>query len=197
MIVLVRHGETEANRERLALGRADPPLTARGEAQAAALAVALGGFAGTEGIRVVSSPLARARTTAAPIAAAVGVDVEVESRLVELDYGEWDVRSFAEFPPEDLARWRRDATFAPPGGESLVAVGARVGAWCAEVAGGPTVIAVSHVSPIKAAVLWAMDADPLLAWRMRLDVASITRIDASGAGGQRALVGFNETSHLR
>lgn len=198
MIVLVRHGETEANRERLALGRADPPLTATGEQQAAALGAALGTtFAGAEGIRVVSSPLARARATAAPIAAALGLEVAVEPRLVELDYGEWDVRSFAEFPPEDLARWRRDATFAPPGGESLVAVGARVGEWCAEVAGGPTVIAVSHVSPIKAAVLWAMDADPLLAWRMRLDVASITRVDASGAGGQRALVGFNETAHLR
>jgi broad specificity phosphatase PhoE len=119
----------------------------------------------------------------------------VDPRLVELDYGEWDVRSFAEFPSEDLARWRRDATFAPPGGESLLAVGARVGQWCAEVADGPTVVAVSHVSPIKAAVLWALDADPLLAWRMRLDVASITRVETGG--GQRALVGFNETAHLR
>ncbi len=196
MILLVRHGETEANRERLALGRADPPLTATGTRQAAALATALGrACAGVDGIRVVSSPLARARATAEPIAAALGLEVVVEPRLVEMDYGEWDVRSFAEFPPEDLARWRRDATFAPPGGESLVAVGARVGEWCGEVAGGPTVIAVSHVSPIKAAVLWAMDADPLLAWRMRLDVASITRVDA-GADGRRALVGFNETTHL-
>ena len=39
---------------------------------------------------------------------------------------------------------------------------------------------MSHVSPIKAAALWAMDADPLLAWRMHLDVASITRVAAPG-----------------
>lgn len=196
MIILVRHGETEANRARLALGRADPPLTATGRAQADAVAVSLAaGFAAVPGLRVVSSPLARARQTAGAVAAALGVAVEIEPRLVELDYGEWDVRSFAEFPPEDLARWRRDATFAPPGGESLVAVGERVGHWCAEVADGPPVIAVSHVSPIKAAVLWAMDADPLLAWRMRLDVASITRLDTEV--GRRALVGFNDTAHLR
>jgi broad specificity phosphatase PhoE len=196
VIVLVRHGETEANRERLALGRADPPLTATGRAQADAVAAALGArLSGVDDVRVVSSPLTRARETAAAVAAALGLEMTVDPRLVELDYGEWDVRSFAEFPSEDLARWRRDATFAPPGGESLLAVGARVGQWCAEVADGPTVVAVSHVSPIKAAVLWALDADPLLAWRMRLDVASITRVETGG--GQRALVGFNETAHLR
>jgi hypothetical protein len=51
------------------------------------------------------------------------------------------------------------------------------------------------VSPIKAAALWAMDADPLLAWRMHLDVASVTRVAAPG--GRRCLVGFNDTAHLR
>ena len=100
--------------------------------------------------------------TATPIAAALGVPVEDDPRLVELDYGEWDERSFSEFPPEDLVRWRTDASFAPPGGESLLAVGARVASLCGEVIDGGPVIAVSHVSPIKAAALWAMDGDPLL-----------------------------------
>jgi len=191
MILLVRHGETAANRDRLALGRADPPLTDTGLTQADALAAAL---RGTAMGRVVCSPLTRAQQTAAPIADALGVRVEVDQRLVEMDYGEWDVRSFSEFPPEDLARWRRDASFAPPGGESLLAVGERVGAWCAEIVDGPPTIAVSHVSPIKAAVIWAMAADPLLAWRMRLDLASISRIESGG--GRTALVGFNDTAHL-
>jgi phosphoserine phosphatase len=62
VIVLVRHGETEANRERLALGRADPPLTATGRAQADAVAAALGArLSGVDDVRVVSSPLTRAR----------------------------------------------------------------------------------------------------------------------------------------
>ena len=192
MIVLVRHGETAANRARLALGRADPPLTEVGRSQVHALATR---FA-TSGIeRVVSSPLRRAVETATAIATALDCTVEVDDRLVEMDYGEWDERSFGDFPAEDLARWRRDASFAPPGGESLIDVGARVAPLCESLVGGPTVIAVSHVSPIKAAVLWAMDADPLLAWRMHLDVASVTRVGAP-AGGRPSLLGFNDTSHL-
>ena len=192
MILLVRHGETEANRARLALGRADPPLTAHGRAQAAALAACL---APSGAVRVVSSPLLRAVTTATAIADGLGVPVELDPRLVELDYGEWDERSFSEFPPEDLERWRTDPSFAPPGGESLLAVGERVATLCEELVDGPSVVAVSHVSPIKAAALWAMDADPLLAWRMHLDVASVTRVGAPG--GRRCLLGFNDTAHLR
>ncbi len=192
MIVLVRHGETAANRARLALGRADPELTETGRAQAAALAAAL---AGSGAVRILSSPLRRARETAAAIAGVLAIAVEVDDRLVEMDYGEWDERSFAELPAEDLARWRRDASFAPPGGESLVAVTERVASLCAEHIDGGPVIAVSHVSPIKAAVIWAMGADPLLAWRMFLDVASVSRIGAPN--GVPTLVGFNETTHLR
>lgn len=192
MIVLVRHGETAANRARLALGRADPSLTELGRRQAQALADR---FAASAIERVVSSPLRRAMETATAIATTLDCGVEVEDRLVELDYGEWDERSFGDLPAEDLARWRRDASFAPPGGESLIDVGARVGPWCESLVGGPTVIAVSHVSPIKAAALWAMDADPLLAWRMHLDVASVTRVGAP-TGGRPSLLGFNDTSHL-
>ena len=192
MILLVRHGETAANRARLALGRADPPLTDLGRTQAAALAA---GLAESGAARVLSSPLVRAQQTAGAIAAALGVPVEEDARLVEMDYGDWDGRSFSELPPEDLARWRLDASFAPPGGESLLAVGTRVASFCEEVVAGAPVVAVSHVSPIKAAALWAMGADPLLAWRMHLDVASITRVGAPD--GRACLLGFNETAHLR
>jgi broad specificity phosphatase PhoE len=190
VIVLVRHGETAANRERLALGRADPPLTATGERQAAALAGRLGSSGAT---RVISSPLGRAQQTATAIADALGIPVETDARLVEMDYGEWDERSFGDLPSEALARWRRDANFAPPGGESLAGVTRRVGAWCASLDATQHVVAVSHVSPIKAAVCWAVDGDPLLAWRMHLDVASITRVRN---GDRPALVGFNDVGHL-
>ena len=193
MIVLVRHGETAANRARLALGRADPPLTDFGRTQAQALADR---FSGSDIERVVSSPLQRAMETATAIATALGCRVEVDDRLIEMSYGTWDERSFGDLPTEDLARWRRDASFAPPGGESLIDVAERVGPWCESLIGGPTVIAVSHVSPIKAAALWAMDADPLLAWRMHLDVASVTRVGFPPSGGRPSLLGFNDISHL-
>jgi probable phosphoglycerate mutase len=192
VIVLVRHGETDANRRRLALGRADPPLTARGEAQAAAVAARLRGL---EPAIVCSSPLARARATAEAIAAACGADVVVDERLVEMDYGEWDQRGFGDIPAAELARWRRDASLAPPGGESLEAVAARVEDFCVERVDGPAVVAVSHVSPIKAAAIWALGGDQLLAWRMFLDLASITRVDAR-PDGTPFLLSYNDTAHL-
>ncbi|MBK5288212.1 MAG: histidine phosphatase family protein [Acidimicrobiia bacterium] len=191
MIYLVRHGETAANRARLALGRADPELTERGRLQADGLAVALGSV---EVARVISSPLRRAVETATVIASAVGAEVEVEARLVEMDYGDWDERSFSELPADALARWRKDARFAPPNGESLDAVGVRVAEWCEPLIEGPPIVAVSHVSPIKAAAIWAMGADPLMAWRMHLDVASISRIGAPNR--LPCLLGFNDTAHL-
>jgi broad specificity phosphatase PhoE len=192
MIVFVRHGETEANRRRLALGRADPPLTARGEAQAAAVAQRVLAF---EPQLVCTSPLLRARATATAIGAACAADVVVDDRLVELDYGAWDERSFADIPAAELARWRADASMAPPGGESLDAVGARVAEFCTEWSDGPTIVAVSHVSPIKAAAIWALGADQLAAWRMFLDLASITRVDTRPDGGPY-LLGYNDTAHL-
>jgi broad specificity phosphatase PhoE len=191
VILFVRHGETEANRRRLALGRADPPLTERGNEQAAAVARRLSSLGLTA---VYASPLLRARETAAAIAGAAGVDVTVDDRLVELDYGEWDGRSFPDLPPDELRRWREDPAFAPPGGESLRTVTARVASFCTEHLEGEAVVAVSHVSPIKAAAIWALGGDQLLAWRMFLDLASITRI--AGRGGHASLVGFNDTSHL-
>ena len=191
MILFVRHGETEANRQRLALGRADPPLTARGNEQADAVARRLSVIGVTA---VFASPLLRARETAAKIATAVGVEVAVDDRLVELDYGEWDGRSFPDLPPEELRRWRDDPAFAPPGGESLRAVTARVASFCTEHLEGETVVAVSHVSPIKCAVTWALDAGEELGWRMFLELASITRVGSQQGNG--ILLGYNDTAHL-
>jgi broad specificity phosphatase PhoE len=188
MIVFVRHGETPPNREGLLLGRADPALTERGRVQADGLAREL---AARGAARVVTSPLGRARDTASPIAAACGAPVEVDERLIEIDYGEWEGRPFAALDPDVIARWHRDPDLAPPGGESLRIVAHRVAAFCEkrlrdETAG--MIVAVSHVSPIKAAVTWTLGASPELAWRMRLDVATLTRI-----GRGPVLLSFNET----
>ena len=185
MIAFVRHGETPPNRAGLLLGRSDAALTDRGRAQAERLAEAL---AGLEVARVITSPLRRARDTAAPIAAACGEAVEVDQRLVEIDYGEWEGRPLADLDREVVARWRRDGGFAPPGGESLAVVADRVASFCDETLDDRVVVAVSHVSPIKAAVTWALRVPPELAWRMRLEVASITRIDRGPV-----LLSFNET----
>ena len=188
MIALVRHGETATNRDGRLLGRADPPLTDAGAAQAEALGER---FAmSPRPLAVVSSPLQRAIATATAIAVPLDLEVEVDDRLVEIDYGEWDERGFADVPAEEMRKWRADPAFVPPGGESLVAVQARVAACADELlarADDGLVVAVSHVSPIKAIVAWALGVGPEIAWRMRLDLASVTRIDRGPT-----LLTFNE-----
>ena len=194
MIVLVRHGETDANRAGLLLGRANPNLNERGRQQAIALAAALHREAAAV---ILASPLARAQETATAIGQAIGAAVEVEPSLTELDYGEWDERSIADLPAAVAAQWRADPTFAPPRGESLAELRRRV-APCTrtllEQMGDRTMIVVSHVSPIKAMILVALDLGDTFAWRLRLDVASISRVAAGPSGP--VLVSFNETGHL-
>ncbi len=190
MIAFVRHGETATNRAGRLLGRADPELTEKGRSQVAAVASALA--TGPTPLAVVTSPLQRAVETATAIADRFGLDIERDERLIEMDYGEWDERGFDEVPEDDLRRWRADPTFAPPGGESLVAVQERTAECAAELlerAGDGLVIAVSHVSPIKAAVAWVLRTGPEISWRMRLDLGSITRIDRGPV-----VLTFNETS---
>lgn len=196
MILLARHGRTASNAAGLLLGRADPDLDELGRGQAMQLgeAIAAGGSVDL----VLTSPLARTRQTAAAVAAATGATVEVDDRLVELDYGDWDQRPLSEIASEEWARWRRDIDFAPPGGESLRQVGARVAAAMEDLAStaqDATVVAVSHVSPIKAAVAWALGGDDAMAWRMFVAPASLTRIAVTGGGP--SLHAFNECAHLR
>jgi len=191
-IVLVRHGETQPNVDGTLLGRRDVELTDRGRAQVDALAVLLA----PEDVRaVVSSPLRRATATAAGIAAPHGLEVVTDDRWIELDYGDWEGRGLAALDAAESARWRRDPGFAPPRGESLVRLQARVAAACRDLSRDDgLVIVVSHVSPIKAAVSWALDVGPEIAWRTHLRVAAVSRIVVRD--GRTALLTFGETSHL-
>lgn len=196
MIAFVRHGETEANRSGLLLGRADPPLTERGVDQAHRVAEAIASLGPA---RLVTSPLQRARATAAIIGQASGLDASIDERLIELDYGSWDGTSLSAADAERVERWRRDSSLAPHGGESLDEVGLRVAAFCLEAAERSAdafpLVAVSHVSPIKAAVAWALGSGQEIAWRMRLELASVTCIRPGP--GAPTMLSFNETAHLR
>jgi probable phosphoglycerate mutase len=145
---------------------------------------------------VFTSPLQRAYQTGAAIAAVCGAPVEVDERLIELDYGEWDGRPLSDVPPDAWTEWRADPNFAPPGGESLVAVTKRVAEFCCDrLAGGASVVAVSHVSPIKAAVAWSLGVDERATWRMQLGLATITNIGAR-PDGTGYLASYNDGAHL-
>ncbi|MDZ4825850.1 MAG: histidine phosphatase family protein [Actinomycetota bacterium] len=193
MIVFVRHGQTAVNAAGQLQGRVDRELTDLGLTQAGRLAQSL---RGAPVARVVTSPLRRAADTARVIADGLGLDIEIDDRLVELDYGEWDQRAFSEIAAAEWDAWRADPKFAPPGGESLVDVTARVASFCDEQLGPELVVAVSHVSPIKGAVCLALGVDERASFRMHLDIASITRIDRRGSDGPAFIASYNETSHL-
>jgi broad specificity phosphatase PhoE len=196
VIVLVRHGRTDANARGLLLGRADPVLDDEGRLQAARLAAALGPL---DGARVVTSPLARCRQTAELIVGASGqeVPVEVDAAWIELDYGAFDGLGAGDVPAATWAAWRADVDWTPEGGESLAALGARVRTACeslAEEARARDVVVVTHVSPVKAAVAWALGVGDEVVWRMWVGPASISRIGF--AGSSPSLRSFNEVAHL-
>jgi broad specificity phosphatase PhoE len=185
VLFLVRHGQTAANARGLLLGRADPPLTELGRRQAAALADAL-----PRPHRLITSPLARARDTAA----AFEMPVTVDERWIELDYGELDGLDPASVDAALWAQWRADPRFVPVGGESLHALGCRVREACAELRDfviTHDVVVVSHVSPIKAAVAWALGVDDSVAWRMFVEDAAVARIAVDRRHGP-LLRSFNE-----
>jgi broad specificity phosphatase PhoE len=187
-LYLLRHGRTAANAGGLLLGRADPVLDDVGRLQAAALAAVV-----TSPARVISSPLQRCRATAAVF----GVPVEIDERWVELDYGEWDQQPLGALPTGSWERWRADLHFRPPGGETLFELGARVRAACAELSADAIegdVVVVTHVSPLKAALAWALGVGDEISWRLHVTPASVSRVGIRPHGP--VLLSFNETSHL-
>lgn len=182
-LILVRHGETAANREFRYLGLRDDELSAHGQIQAEQLAVAL---APLPLAAVYSSPLRRAAATAAAIAASHAFPVRTEPGLRESSFGLWEGMSRAEVlarsaaDAQQLLAWEHDPSCAPPEGESFAAVRERIAATVAQLAAthpGETVALVSHVGPIKVLLCEALGAPLSSLFRLFLDPATISVID--------------------
>jgi broad specificity phosphatase PhoE len=140
--------------------------------------------------RVIASPLRRTQETAGFL----GPPVFLDERWAEIDYGELEGMTLSDVPADVWATWRADPAWAPPGGESLTDVGARVRAACVDLADEAStrdVVVVSHVSPIKAAVAWALGVGDAVVWRMFLDVAGVSRISIGSSGP--SLHSYNES----
>ncbi len=199
-LILVRHGETAFTAQRRYSGRGDVELSPHGEAQASATAERLSTM--VDRASVFTSPLGRCRRTAEAIAARLGpASVQVEERLIECDFGEWEGLTFADVKqrwPEELDTWLAATDIAPPGGESFVAVATRVQAAVADIVAahpGQTVVVVSHVSPIKLVLRDALAATDAFLHRLFLDPAGISLLDVWPDGGI-AVRTVNDTSHL-
>jgi len=121
-IVLIRHAESVWNAEGRWQGHEDPPLTERGRAQADSLAESL---RDESVLHIVSSDLLRARSTAEPLARALGLDPVTDPRLRELDVGRWGGRTRQEIAARDadlLARFDAGDPDARAGGAESLAL---------------------------------------------------------------------------
>lgn len=192
-LVVVRHGRTAYNAMGRLQGRTDNPLDDVGREQAEQVARLLAPSLNTDSL-IVSSPLLRARQTAEAISRVSKVDVEIDDRWIEIAYGVFEGVAQAEVPAVVWEKWRGDPSFAPESGESLEDVQRRVAEACEDLSrrlDGRTAVIVTHVSPIKSSIAWALGVDVTVSWRTRLDTASLTRIAVTPRGP--ILTSFNES----
>jgi broad specificity phosphatase PhoE len=181
------------------MGHCDLPLAAHGRAALERLAAAWRDDAGAgraavpAPTRLVVSDLARARTSAEPLAEAFGLAPAFDARLREMHFGAWEGRPWSALEAEDgerLGRWMAGwAVERAPDGEAFPDVAARAGAWLAEarLASAPNdvVLAVAHAGSIRA-LLCAVMGWPLAdAFRVRHDHARVTAVRVAAPGAAR------------
>ncbi|SHN13075.1 Broad specificity phosphatase PhoE [Duganella sacchari] len=109
----------------------------------------------------------------------LNLDAAIAPALAEIDFGRWTGQGLADLAaaePDSLATWLSDPQTAPHGGESFGALAARVGAWLDALPDtSGTVIALTHASVIRAAILHALGA-PLSA-HARIEVAPLSLVE--------------------
>ncbi len=175
-LALIRHGPTDWNERGLLQGRRDLPLSARGLATVRQwrLPPELDGFA------AVSSPLGRCQETAAALGL---VDLDIEPRLIEIDWGAWEGPDGAALRARTPRRREAEGgglDLRPPGGESPREVQQRLRPWLHQVADAaqPT-LAISHKGIIRAiyalATGWPMLGKP--AHQLHWDCAQLFLLD--------------------
>lgn len=172
---LLRHGDTGASGFR---GRTDDPLTLEGwrrmrEATSEP----------RDWRAVITSPKTRCAAFARELASGIGVPLEVEPRLVELDFGDWEgmtaERILREQPGALERFWEDPASITPPGGEALSAFESRVLEASNDLAGrhaGRTVLVVTHGGVIRLLLARAAGRPARELLREHVPLASMHRV---------------------
>jgi broad specificity phosphatase PhoE len=196
-LILIRHAESEGAGRYLGR-RSDPPLSALGRAQAEALTRRL---AGEPLAAIYSSPLRRALETAQTIALPHGLDVRVSNDLAELDFGDWEGLTYQEIAgiaPKRFNRWLTNPAEArPPNGETLSEMSQRVTEAIKGIIAahpGEAVVVVTHGGPARVIVCHALCIPLSKQWRIRQDLAAVSRLDFDERGAILALL--NDLCHL-
>ncbi len=163
-LFLVRHADAVGTREGRFIGRSDPPLTLRGRRHAERIAQ---GMARLPAARVISSPQRRALETARRIAGLQRLSVETRPELTELDFGEWEGRSWTSLAPRErrlYQRWLADPwSTAPPGGELLRSLWSRVGSFWRDLRSSRiegAAVVVGHGGSLRALLCLALKLPP-------------------------------------
>ncbi|MDR1137083.1 MAG: histidine phosphatase family protein [Synergistaceae bacterium] len=202
-IFLIRHGETDWNRDFRYQGISDIDLNETGLEQARLTGMRL---AGTVPANVYSSPLIRARRTAEIIMKynSGGVDVELCDHLREVSFGKWEGLNVSEVKkryPAALAAWRSSPFSATPeDGESFgdVKERSRIAADLIKSNGNPggVTFVIAHGGMLRALLAALMDVEDFkLMWMMRFDNCSISVLDMWRA--HPSLLFLNDTHHIR
>ena len=198
-LFLIRHGATVLTAEDRFAGITDVALSDQGREQARRLGQRLG----SEPISAVySSPLSRTFETATIIAAPHGLEVVRRDGLREISHGHWEQmtrREVDEKFPAEAAAWEEDPyTFAPPGGESGLAVTARALPVLLEIVrahASEVVAVISHKATIRLLLSSLLGFDPRR-YRDNLDQnpAALNILDFRDPAHARLTL-FNDTSH--
>lgn len=197
--LLIRHGETDWNREARIQGQLNVPLNEVGRAQASRLAERLRG----EGIEVAySSDLIRTYETAEIALAGSGLPIHRTADLREISFGAWQGKRWAEiereFPQEVLHYRQHYGHYAPPGGESLMALRRRSVAAFHRIVGdhrGQSVALFSHGGPCRAILAEVLGLDAAKARRFGMSNASVHVVEVDG--DETRVVLLNDTGHLK
>jgi probable phosphomutase (TIGR03848 family) len=184
-ILLVRHGQTPSTGKVLPGRTAGLHLSDAGRQQAERTAERIGELKQVDA--VYTSPLERARETAAPIGSAIGLRPKVDRGLLECEFGEW---TGADLPklmkkPEWQTVQRAPSTFRFPGGESFSAMQHRIVSTLDRLRAshlGGTIVCVSHADPIKAAVAHALGTHLDLFQRIVISTGAISVVTWTDGG---------------
>ncbi len=196
-LLLVRHGEIDANIAQRWHGSTDSELTERGRDQVRRLTAYLARVH-PDTVAVYTSPLQRAQQTARPIATALAVPLTLSPGLAEFGIGVFENELYSDLAGRHrfFEQMEADLAWAPAGGESLGAVAARVVAVWREIAAthtGTKVVVVSHGAAVAAGLACLVDTDPRHWARYHQRNTSISELELEPTA---RVLAFDRVDHL-
>lgn len=197
-IYIVRHGETQWNREEIFRGTKDIPLNEKGKWQAEKT----GCYFQDKGLtHIVSSPLQRALQTAQAISQKTGVPVGIMDEFTDINFGIWEGLSVEEVKnayPDDFDLWRTSPQkLRVKGGETLDIVRTRISSGISKIffSDNDSIVIVTHRVICKLIVLYCLKIGNEHFWDMKYDPSSVTLLEKTKDGF--TLIFSNNTCHLR